>query len=175
MSKSESLASGKDFIDTMAGISDAHDLFAVRHARKKVVDATQASQQLFFSETVDGLSVAERYIVAWYTSLLSKAPSLAGEYRRQLHQHAVSDDVLMAVEFDRVADASDTRMRAILTFTRILVLDPKAGDQQALLNLKAAGLSTPAVVFLAQLIGYLSYQLRLVAGLQAMKALEEAK
>ncbi|MCQ9617642.1 CMD domain protein [Paenalcaligenes niemegkensis] len=175
MSKSESLASGVDFIDTMAGISDEHGLYAVRHARKKVVDATEASQQLFFRDDLPGLSLAERYLVAWYASLLSKAPSLAGEYRRQLHQFAVSDEALMAIEFDRLNDMSDTRLSAILSFTRLLVLSPKLGDQQALLRLKEAGLSTPEVVALAQLIGYLSYQIRLVAGLQAMKALEEAK
>lgn len=175
MSKSESLASGVDFIDTMAGISDEHALYAVRHARKKVVDATQASQVLFFSDELPGLSLTERYLVAWYASLLSKAPSLAGEYRRQLQQHVVSDEVLMAIEFDRVNDLADVRLGAMLSFTRLLVLDPKSGDQQALLRLQQAGLSTPSIVALAQLIGYLSYQIRLVAGLQAMKALEEAK
>lgn len=175
MSKTESLASGVDFIDTMAGISEEHTLYEVRHARKKVVDATQASQQLFFSADLPGLSLTERYVVAWYASSLSKAPSLAGEYRRQLQQCSVSDEVLMAIEFDRPTDVSDTRLQAILRFTRLLVLSPKLGDQEALLDLKQAGLSTPSVVALAQLIGYLSYQIRLVAGLQAMKALEEAK
>jgi uncharacterized protein YciW len=35
--------------------------------------------------------------------------------------------------------------------------------------LPAAGLSTPAVVALAQWIAFLSYQARLVSGLQALK------
>ena len=39
-------------------------------------------------------------------------------------------------------------------------------------TLPAAGVSTPAVVTLSQLIAFLSYQTRLVAGLVAMKAAE---
>ena len=45
--------------------------------------------------------------------------------------------------------------------------------RSALLALPAAGISTPAVVALSQLIAFLSYQVRLVAGLKAMKASEE--
>ena len=37
-------------------------------------------------------------------------------------------------------------------------------------KLPAAGISTPAVVALSQLIAFVSYQLRVVAGLKAMRA-----
>ena len=173
MSKTETLAQGNDFIDTMVGLSPEHDLYAIRHARSKASTATQGCQTLFFKEDLEGLSLAERYLVAWYIALLSQAPSLAGEYRRQLQHVAVSDQVLMAVEFDRIDDISDARLRELLRFTRILTLTPTHGDRAALRALQDAGLSTPAIIALAQLIGYLSYQVRLVAGLQAMKAFEE--
>ena len=44
-----------------------------------------------------------------------------------------------------------------------------SGDQALLHTLPAAGLSTPAVVALAQWIAFLSYQARLVSGLQALQ------
>ncbi|WP_080564255.1 peroxidase-related enzyme, partial [Achromobacter xylosoxidans] len=69
-------------------------------------------------------------------------------------------------------DAADPRLAAILEFTRKLIEKPVEGDEAALKTLPAAGVSTPAVVTLSQLVAFLSYQVRLVAGLQAMLALE---
>jgi len=61
------------------------------------------------------------------------------------------------------------RLRAVLTFVRPLSTEPVTGKQALLHTLPAAGLSTAAVVALAQWIAYLSYQARLVSGLQALK------
>ncbi len=64
------------------------------------------------------------------------------------------------------------RLRAILAFTEILTERPVEGDRAALLKLPAAGLETSEVITLAQLIAFVAYQLRVVAGLQAMAAMD---
>jgi CMD domain protein len=69
----------------------------------------------------------------------------------------------------------DPRLRAMLVFTRTLIMKPIEGDKGALLLLTAAGLSTPAVVTLAQLVAFLSYQIRLVASLAALKAAQQTR
>ncbi|MGD7513504.1 hypothetical protein ACQCQE_25270, partial [Ralstonia pseudosolanacearum] len=51
---------------------------------------------------------------------------------------------------------------------------PIDGDRDALLRLPAAGLATPDVVTLSQLIAFLSYQTRLVAGLRALREASQA-
>ena len=48
--------------------------------------------------------------------------------------------------------------------------DPRLGDRAALDALRDAGLGDAAIVALAQLVAFLSYQLRVVAGLQALRA-----
>ena len=68
--------------------------------------------------------------------------------------------------------AGDARLQALLTFTRTLIERPVEGDRVAVQALPAAGVATPAVVALSQLIAFLSYQTRLAAGLKAMKSLE---
>lgn len=45
------------------------------------------------------------------------------------------------------------------------------GDRAALQTLAASGLSTASIVALSQLIAFLSYQIRLAAGLKAFSAL----
>jgi uncharacterized protein YciW len=58
----------------------------------------------------------------------------------------------------------------MLTFAATLTTDPRLGDRAALQALRDTGLADAAIVALAQLVAFLSYQLRVVAGLQAMRA-----
>jgi uncharacterized protein YciW len=71
-----------------------------------------------------------------------------------------------------IGAVKDVRLQTILRFTTTLIERPIAGDRQAVETLVAAGLSTPAIIALGQLIAFMSYQIRLTAGLQAMAALE---
>ena len=58
----------------------------------------------------------------------------------------------------------------MLEFATLLGTDPRHGDRAAIQALKAAGLGDAAIVALAQLVAFLSYQTRVVAGLRAMGA-----
>jgi uncharacterized protein YciW len=61
----------------------------------------------------------------------------------------------------------------MLAFAAKLTSDPRLGDRAAIDALKRAGLGDAAIVALAQLVAFLSYQLRVVAGLKAMRAGQE--
>lgn len=82
---------------------------------------------------------------------------------------------MAAVEEDALHTLGQPRLEAILGFTRTLVLDPVAGDRTALEQLLAAGLAPVDVVTLGQLIAFISYQVRLAAGLSALQALGAAQ
>jgi uncharacterized protein YciW len=58
----------------------------------------------------------------------------------------------------------------MLRFAARLTTDPRLSDRTALAALKEAGLDDAAIVALAQLVAFLSYQLRVVAGLKAMRS-----
>jgi CMD domain protein len=163
-----------DIIDRVAGLAPDSATHALRHQRTKVADATQGSYDALFDPALTGLTLAERLLVALYASRLAPSPALAAHYRAELAAHDVDAATLAAVETGAPDTLSAPRLRAILSFTRTLIENPVAGDKAALQTLPAAGLTTPAVVALAQLIAFLSYQTRLVAGLQALKQLERA-
>ncbi len=159
---------GADVIDQLVGLTPEQPLHAIRHQRDKVVHATQGSYQALLSPEVDGLSVQERLLVGWYAARLTPCPALEQHYQSQLDA-TWSDAVRQAVTDDHLSDLTDTRLRAVLQFVRVLITQPINGDQALLHTLPAAGLSTPAVVALAQWIAFLSYQGRLVTGLQALQ------
>lgn len=161
-----------DLIDSVVGLTPASPLYATRHARAKVSSATQGSYELFFDPAVGGLGIPERLLVAYYACLLSKAAGLAQHYREAFLQAGGDASTLAFVGGNHPEQLASSRLKALLAFTSTLIEKPIEGDHAAVQALQAAGVSTPDIVMLAQLIAFLSYQTRLAAGLQAMKALE---
>ena len=150
-----------DVIDHAAGLAPGDPLHAARRFRQKVVEATQASHDALLLQPVDGLSPADRLRIAAHVCALAGAASL--------EQHYV----------DRLADAPDCEepsspaLAAMMAFAAKLTTDPRLGDRAAIEALKRAGLGDAAIVALAQLVAFLSYQLRVVAGLKAMRTGQE--
>lgn len=161
-----------DLVDRLVGLTADSNTFAVRHQREKVAAATQGSYDALFDPELPGLSLTERLLVALYATRISPSPLLAAHYRARLVEAGASAADIAVAESGKPADAADPRLAAILEFTRKLIENPVEGDEAALKTLPAAGVSTPAVVTLSQLIAFLSYQTRLVAGLVALKDLE---
>ncbi len=159
-----------DLVDRLAGLAPGDPLHTVRHARDKVAVATQGSYDALFDPALPDLTLAERLAVALMACRLTPAPALAEHYRIRLAGAGTDPSLLDAADRCAPDAAADPRQRAMLQFTRTLIERPIDGDRAALLKLPAAGLGVPAVVALAQLIAFLSYQVRLVAGLQAMRA-----
>lgn len=157
-----------DLIDRLAGLAAGSATHVLRHQRDKVAVATEGSYRTMFDPALPGLTLTERLAVALYASRLTPSAELAAHYLDRLQAAGDDAETVAAVDGTRLEAVADARLRAMLTFTRKLIEKPVEGDRAALLSLPAAGLSTPEVVTLAQLIAFLSYQARLVAGLRAL-------
>jgi len=157
-----------DLIDQLIGLSTHDPLYAVRHHREKVAAATQGSYVALFDPARTELSLAERLLVACYAARLTPAAPLRDHYQQRLQDAGVAPTDIAIATSGQPADATDPRLAAMLEFTRKLIEAPVEGDAAALHALPQAGMATPAVVTLAQLIAFLSYQVRLLLGLQAM-------
>ncbi len=148
-----------DVIDTAAGLAAGSPLQQARRARAAVVDATQASHDALLFTPVAGLSPADRLRVAAHACNAAGAPELAAHYRQLLAAHD---------------SAAAPTLPALLQFATTLTTDPRASDRAAIEALKGAGLDDAAIVALAQLVAFLSYQTRVVAGLKALRQDSEA-
>ncbi len=177
MSTSAISSTPYDLIDSLAGLAAGGPTHRVRHHRDKVALATAGSYNSLFDVHLAGVSLAERLLVALYACRLSNTNTLAAHYRARIETLAAGErpdaaslSLADAGTAAQLEDVSNVRLQAMLVFTRTLILKPIEGDRAALQALPVAGISTPAVVTLAQLIAFLSYQIRLVAGLAAMQA-----
>ncbi|MCW5655131.1 peroxidase-related enzyme [Hydrogenophaga sp.] len=163
-----------DLIDRAAGLVAGSATHTLRHQRDKVVATAQLSHDAMLDPSLTDLSLSHRLLVALYACRLTPSPALAGHYRDRALD-AGADPVLVSLADTGAAPQAfaDPSLRAMMTFARILTERPTEGDKAALMQLPAAGLSTPSTVLLAQLIAFISYQTRLVSGLKALKAAQE--
>lgn len=143
-----------DVIDTAAGLAPGGTLHAARRFRQTVVDATQASHDALLNEPVAGLSTADRLRVAMHCCQAAGAAGLAAHYAALLQAQGTVQ--------------ASAALPAMLAWAGTLSTEPRRGDRAALLALKDAGLDDAAIVALAQLVAFLSYQTRVVAGLKAL-------
>ena len=148
--------SSLDVIDQAAGLQAGTPLHTARRFRDTAVRATQASHDALLREPVPGLSTADRLRVAVHACRAAGADELAAHYNTLLEGEAAPPS---------------SALPRMLAFATLLGTDPRHGDRAAIHALKAAGLSDAAIVALAQLIAFLSYQTRVVAGLKALQAL----
>ncbi|MDH6592453.1 uncharacterized protein YciW [Variovorax sp. TBS-050B] len=162
-----------DVIDAVVPLAPDQPVWALRRQRDKVVAATQGSYDAMFSPAVEVLTVKERLLVALHACRVSKAGSLAAHYRERLMAEGADEAVVAAV--DAGHGVADARLQAMLAFTTKLIERPIEGDRAAVQALAASGLSTPAIVAMSQLIAFLSYQVRVAAGLKALAAAAEVQ
>ncbi|MDB5766926.1 MAG: hypothetical protein JWQ61_1740 [Collimonas fungivorans] len=160
---------GHDVIDQLTGLQPGGGTYALRHLREKVAAATQGSYDTLFDPALAGIGLDERLLVALYACRLSAAHDLAAHYRQRLEALAVDTGQLEVAAQGAPEQLPAGRLRAMLSYTRALTQRPVEGDRQALHSLPAAGIGTPAVVALSQLIAFISYQVRVVAGLKAIE------
>lgn len=148
-----------DVIDTAAGLAAGCPLFQARRFREGVVTATQASHDALLFEPVPGLPTSDRLRVAVHVCEAAGAAELAAHYRQLLAAAGTAGPL-----------QDSAGLAAALRFAAVLTTHPRSGDRQAVEQLKQAGLGDAAIVALAQLIAFLSYQTRVVAGLKALAA-----
>lgn len=159
-----------DTIDQLAGLQADHALHAIRHQRAKVALATQACEDLLLgSQLPSSLSQAERLVLAAEQARVSGITALQQLYQQRAQALPLSAPLRRVLD-EPGCTTGDARLDAMRHFVRSLALEPAQSDRQALLNIPAAGVSVDDTVLLAQLIGFVSYQARVIAGLQAMVA-----
>jgi uncharacterized protein YciW len=160
-----------DTLDRLLALTPGMPTHGIRHQRSKVVEATQASEDLLLGAPVEGLSVSDRLLVAFLACALTPSGTLKNEYANRLSALGVSDQTLQNVASVQLDQLNDPRLKQMLIFTAALITDPLKADKEALLALKASGLTTPQITALSQLVAFVSYQVRVYAGLHALNAL----
>jgi uncharacterized protein YciW len=144
----------EDVIDTLAGISGSA-LAELRRQRPDVVKHLQGSDDAIFAPQDDGgFTRAERTAAALRIASLLRDGVLEAHYRQRLGDGA---------------PLHGARGAAVLRHVERVTTDPDAATKADIDALLAAGLTPHAVVSLSQLIAFVNFQSRVLAGLRMLK------
>lgn len=143
-----------DVIDTLAGISGTA-LAELRRQRPDVVKHLQGSDDAIFAPQDDGgFSPVERAAAALRIATLLRDDVLEAHYRRRL---------------DDAKPLNGARGAAVLRHVERITRDPDVASKADIDALLAAGLTPHGVLSLSQLIAFVNFQSRVLAGLRMLK------
>lgn len=191
-----------DVIDRMLGTRPGGRLDRIRNARPEARRNAQLSYEALLEPPGPvEMSLLERRAVAAFVTGLHRVLPVADFYAARLAAadprtaHAVAEEVVRGLTagpygaYREPALAAEstpgptyavghnraelgTRLTAALEHAHLLVLHPRSATPQALTRLVEAGWSTDGIVALAQLVSFLTFQVRVVAGLGHLERAE---
>ena len=159
-----------DVIDRLMGLQPEAPLSALRHQRAVVRQHSQGSfDALLEPADASALSRAEREAVALRVATLHACEPLIALHRERLAALAATPAAIDAAAAGPDAPGQDARRIALLRHADMLSLAPIDARPDHLKALADAGLTPAAIVTLSQLIGFVAYQVRVVAGLALLQ------
>jgi CMD domain protein len=157
-----------DVIDALAGLTADSPVAKLRRERPDVVKHLQGSDDVIFSPADDGgLTPPERAAAALRIAELLRDDVLVTHYRARLA--SLDPSGVLAKTVEGGAQLTDARWDAIVTHVDLVTRGPGAATREDIEGLTAAGLSSHAIVSLSQLISYVNFQARVLAGLRMLK------
>ena len=146
-----------------AGISAGSPLAGVLSLRSNILELTENSHEASLRPNQPGgLTPSERAGLACRIAKRNNEAVLTRHYERMF---GVGSQAISDTGFD---GGGDTRLKAIIRHTDLVTLNPKEATADDISALRSAGLDDADIVRLSELIAFLSYQIRVVAGLRLM-------
>ena len=114
------------------------------------------------------LSLADRAVVAVRVASHTGSAAVVDWYAALANAEGVDAETLSRVQDVQVSWTGDTRLGAAIQRADLITTNPAGAEASHLQELKASGFSPAAILSLSQVIAFVSYQLRLIAGLRAL-------
>lgn len=156
-----------DVMDDLARLTADSPLGKLRRERPDVVKHLQGSDDVIFSPADDGgLMRTERAAAALRIAELLRDDALVAHYRARLSALDPSGALAKTVKDDA---RTEGRWDAILAHVDLVTREPGSAERKDIDDLLTAGLSSHAIVSLSQLIAYVNFQSRVLAGLRMLR------
>jgi uncharacterized protein YciW len=147
-----------DVMDTLAGLADGSALATLRRQRPDVVKHCQGSDDAIFAPAHHGgLTRPEREAAAMRVANLLRDTALEEHYHRRM------------VALGEMHPLNGARGECILAHVDCVTMSPADATKADIDALLAASLTPHAVVSLSQLVAYVNFQSRVLAGLRMLK------
>lgn len=144
-------------IEQMANVTPGSAAADAMAARAALLQASQDNYAAVLTpKDPGGLSHAERFRLAAHIARLSGDGELASTYAQSAGGYSAGSGI------------ADPRTVAIMRHVDLVTCTPRAATANDIVALQSAGVTQADIVRLSQLIAFVSYQVRVIAGLRLM-------
>jgi uncharacterized protein YciW len=158
-----------DVVLDIAGIEPGSGLAAAVSKRADIFELTQATHDAAITPVEPGgLSHGLRAAIACRIAKLNADAELERHFLDLLGKVGAGPAERRAAELD--FQGEDQRTAALIRHADLVARDPKSATGQDIAALRQAGVPDADIVRLSELVAFVSYQIRLLAGLKLMQA-----
>lgn len=151
----------------VAGVAVGSKLAGVVEGRADIMALTQATEAAVLTPRVaGGLSHVERAALACRMAHLNGEQHLAAHYDTLLS--TFDDGIGRRIADPAFKGDSDQRLAALIRHVDLVTLAPRDASGDDIEALRQAGIAEADIVRLAELIAFINYQSRVVAGLRLL-------
>lgn len=154
-----------DLVEDLLGIAPGSPMAELRRRRPEALRHAQgAYEELLRPADPGGVSYAERAALALRVALCEGEAALAERYRALGERAGAAAEIAAAEDLSGGGSAAGERLAALLRHADLVALRPGACGQADIDRLSALGLSPRDIVAVTQLVAFVPYQVRLLAG-----------
>lgn len=163
------MSDGVDLIDMLAGLPPGAELYDVRRERPDFVAGAELCRQAVLEPKHGfGLSQALRAALAARMARMLGQELLAAIYEAILREFEPDPLLLSVASGAAPGEGSDRFVAAIVRHADLVTAAPRDSSRADIEGLAAAGLSNPQIIALSELIAFVNFEARVIAGLAAL-------
>jgi CMD domain protein len=174
MSTASPSTATSDVVNAILGVGENSPIVALRNQKPELVTELQDYYDALFvpePESNAAFPLADRFVVAVRVASFTGSTAVASWYSDLATSAGVSETTIQRARDTSVKWDGQSSLDAAIRHTDLLTVRPSAASPADLQALKDAGFSPAGIVSLSQTVAFVSYQLRLIAGLRALGGL----
>lgn len=162
-----------DVIDRILGATEESPIARLRAHKPNLATELQAYYDALFSPTPESAAafpLADRYLVAVRVASFTRGTETVDWYAGLAADAGVPAEEIARAKATGTPWTDQTTLGAAIRHADLVTVAPAQARPAHLQALKDAGFSPAGILSLAQVIAFVNYQLRLIAGLRAFGA-----
>ncbi|WP_035031980.1 CMD domain-containing protein [Aquamicrobium defluvii] len=161
----------RDVIADIVDIAPGSELAGVIARRADIMALTQLTHDgALTPETPGGLDHAERAAFACRIARINDDEDFAAHFEAIMATAGASDTTARIADL-RFTGGSDARLAALIRHVDLVARTPADATRRDIESLREAGVGEADIVRLSELIAFVSYQIRVAAGLRLLRGL----
>ncbi len=161
---------GTDVVNAILGIDGTSPIAQLRNQKPELAEQLQAYYDALFNPTEASSAefpTQDRFLIAARIASHTDSTAVAEWYAAKAICSGIPAETIARARDVAATWPDQTTLGASVRHADLVTLTPSETSQESLQRLKDSGLTPAGILSLAQVIAFVSYQLRLIAGLRA--------